>query len=115
MRGCAVASAASAPRDVDEAVFGGVRYGRGVDSSFRLLWKGSVMTPVCCPRCRVRFTPDVVAYLVMCPECGGPVERIASFERAVGFRLFGPQDIPHSLPRAVAVSIPVPESSRARS
>ena len=54
------------------------------------------MTPVCCSRCRLRFTPDVVAYLVMCPECGGPVDRIASFERAVGFRLFGPQDIPHS-------------------
>ena len=73
------------------------------------------MTPVCCPRCRLRFTPDVVAYLVMCPECGGPLERIASFERAVGFRLFGPQDIPHSLPWALAVSIPVPESSQARS
>ena len=87
----------------------------GVDSSVRLLWKGSVMTPVCCPGCRLRFTPAAAAYLVTCPECGGPLERIASFERAVGFRLFGPQDIPHSVPRAVAVSIPVQEPGGARS
>jgi hypothetical protein len=45
----------------------------------------------------------------MCPECGGRLERIAGLERAVGFRLFGPQDAPHSLPEAVAVSVPVPE------
>ena len=89
--------------------------GEGVDSAFRLLWKGSVMTPVCCPSCRLRFTPAAVAYIPMCPECGGPLERIASLERAVGFRMFGPHDMPHSLPAAVAVSIPAPESSRARS
>ena len=93
----------------------GFGVGEGVDSSFWLLRKGSVMAPVWCPSCRLRFTPGAAAYLVSCPECGGPLERVARFERAVGFRLFGPQDLPHSVPRAVAVSIPLPESSRARS
>ena len=79
-----------------------------------LLWKGSVMTPVCCPRCRLRFTPAAAADLVTCPECGGPPERIVSFEQLLGFRLFGPQDIPHSMPQAVAVSIPVHVPGRAR-
>jgi hypothetical protein len=73
------------------------------------------MTPVCCPSCRLRFTLAVAADLVTCPECGRPPERIASFEQAVGFRLYGPQDIPHSVAQAVAVSTPVPEPGGARS
>jgi hypothetical protein len=73
------------------------------------------MTPVCCPRCRLRFTSAAAAYLVACPECGGPPERIASFEHAVGFRLFGPQYIPHSVPPAGAVAILVHEPGGARS
>ena len=93
----------------------GIETGEGVDSAFRRLWKASVMAPVCCPSCRLRFTPAEVAYVALCPECGGTLERVASFERAVGFRLFGPQDVPHSLPEAVAVSTPVAESSGARS
>jgi hypothetical protein len=50
-----------------------------------------------------------MAYLVVCPECGGTLERIVSLERAVGFRLFGPQDVPHPLPQAVAASVAVAE------
>ena len=73
------------------------------------------MTPVCCPRCRLRFTRAAAACLVACPECGGPPERVASFERVVGFRLVGPQDIPPSVPQAVAVSIPLHERDGARS
>src|SRR5690242_11172234 len=92
-----------------------VGYEHGVDSFVRLLWKGSVMTPVCCPTCRLRFTPAAAAQLVACPECGGPPERITSSERVVGFRLLGPQDIPHSVPQAVAVSIPVQEPGGPRS
>ena len=87
----------------------------GVDWSFRFLWKGSVMTPVCCPSCRLRFTPGAAAYLVTCPECGRPPERIASFEQVVGFRRVGPQDMPPSVPQAVAVSLPVPDPGGARS
>ena len=86
----------------------------GVDWSFRFLWKGSVMTPVCCPSCRLRFTPSAAAYLVTCPECGRPPERIGSFEQVVGFCMFGPQDMPPSVPQAVAVSLPVHVPGRAR-
>lgn len=73
------------------------------------------MTRVCCPRCRLRFAPAAAAYLVTCPECGGPPERIASVERLLGFRLCGPQDPPHSVPEAIAVAIPVHEPDGARS
>ena len=73
------------------------------------------MTRVCCPSCRLRFTPAAAAYVVRCPECGGPPERIASSERLVGFRLFEPQDIPHPVPEAIAVAIPVHEPDGARS
>lgn len=67
------------------------------------------MTHVCCPRCRLRFTPAVAAYLVACPECGKPPLQIASLERAFGFRLVGPEDLPVDLPHAAAISIPPSE------
>jgi hypothetical protein len=73
------------------------------------------MTHVCCPACRLRFTLAAAAYLVACPECGEPPQRISSLERAVGFRLFGPEDIPLVLPEAAAVSIPVPDPGAGRS
>jgi hypothetical protein len=72
------------------------------------------MTHLCCPRCRLRFTAAAAAYLVACPECGEPPERIVGLERTFGFRLVGPEDLPHELPLAVAVSIPVPEPGGAR-
>jgi hypothetical protein len=70
--------------------------------------KGSVMTQVCCPRCRLRFTPAAAACIVACPECGEPPHQITS-QSAVGFRLLGPEDLPIELPQAAALSIPVPE------
>jgi hypothetical protein len=72
--------------------------------------KGSVMTHVCCPRCRLRFTPAAAAYIVACPECGELPHQITS-ESAVGFRLHGPEDLPIELPQAAALSIPAPEPS----
>lgn len=63
------------------------------------------MTPVCCPACRVRFTPAAAAYIIACPECGDSPQRIASLECSFGFRLVGPEDLPHELPYATAVSI----------
>jgi hypothetical protein len=65
------------------------------------------MTHFCCPGCRLRFTPASAVVLLACPECGEPPQP-ASLERTFGFRLFAPQDLPDSLPEAVAVSIPVP-------
>jgi predicted amidophosphoribosyltransferase len=66
------------------------------------------MTQVCCPGCRLRFASAAAAYLVVCPECGQPVESALGAADVIGFRLFTPEDVPHELPEAVAVSIPVP-------
>ena len=46
------------------------------------------MTHVCCPDCRLRFTPATAAYLAACPACGEPPQTVAGPERMVGFRLF---------------------------
>jgi hypothetical protein len=66
------------------------------------------MTHLCCPICRLRFTPAAAAYVGACPDCGEPVRR-SNLRDTVGFRLFRLEDIPRSLPEAVAVSIPVPD------
>lgn len=66
------------------------------------------MTHVCCPNCRLRFTPAAAAYLMVCPECGEPPQPLAGLE-AFGFRLFRLEAVPNSLPEAVAVSIPIPD------
>jgi hypothetical protein len=73
------------------------------------------MTHVCCPDCRLRFTPVAAAYLVACPQCGEPPKPMADLEGAVGFQLFRLEDVPHSLPEAVAVSIQIPDPSEGRS
>jgi predicted amidophosphoribosyltransferase len=72
------------------------------------------MTHVCCPDCRLRFTPAGAAYLVACPRCGEPLQTLAGLERMVGFRVFRLEDVPHSLPEAVAVSIPIPDPGAGR-
>jgi hypothetical protein len=68
----------------------------------------TAMTHVCCPRCRLRFTPAAAAYITGCPECGDSPQPIANQERIIGFRLVGPEDLPHELPYATAVSITLP-------
>jgi hypothetical protein len=72
------------------------------------------MTHLCCPRCRLRFTPAAGAYLASCPGCGEPPQP-SSLEDTFGFRIFRLEDIPQPLPEAVAVSIPAPEPDGARS
>jgi hypothetical protein len=47
--------------------------------------------------------------VVVCPECGEPPQWETSPQRLLGFRLVGPQDLPVSLPEAMAVSLPPPE------
>jgi len=74
----------------------------------------TAMTHLCCPACRLRFTHAAAAYLTACPECGDSLQPIDSLERTFGFRLVGPEDLPHELPYATAVSITFPEP-RARS
>lgn len=62
----------------------------------------------CCTHCRLRFTPAVAAYITACPECGDPPEPIASLDLTFGFRLVGPEDLPHELPYVAARSIALP-------
>jgi hypothetical protein len=72
------------------------------------------MTHVCCPACRLRFTPAAAAYMIACPECGDSPQPVAGLECALRFRLVGPEDLPHELPHATAVLITFP-GPRARS
>jgi hypothetical protein len=65
-------------------------------------------TRLCCPHCRLRFTPAVSAHILACPECGDSPQPIASLELTFGFRLIGPEDLPYELPYATAVSIALP-------
>jgi hypothetical protein len=65
-------------------------------------------THLCCPHCRLRFTPAAAAYIVRCPECGDSPQPIASLELTFGFRVIGPDDFPHELPYATAVSVALP-------
>ena len=76
-------------------------------------------THLCCPHCRLRFTPAAAAYIIACPECGDSPKPIASLEGTFGFRVLGPEDLPHGvlgpedlpheLPYASAVSIAFPQ------
>lgn len=73
------------------------------------------MTHVCCPSCRLRFTPAAAAYLAACPGCGERPQPIAGPEGIVGFRLFTVEDVPHELPQAIVISLPVPDLGGGRS
>jgi hypothetical protein len=68
------------------------------------------VTHLCCPACRVRFTPAAAAYIVACPECGDSLHPVAGLEGTFGFRLVGAEDLTDDLPCAIAVSLtpPVP-------
>ena len=85
----------------------------------RPAWEEPTVIPampnVCCPRCRLRFTTAAAAYIIACPECGDSPQPIASLERTLGFRLVGPEDLPHELPYATAVSIAFTDPGPARS
>jgi hypothetical protein len=73
------------------------------------------MTHVCCPDCGLRFTAAAAAYIVACPECGKPPQALVGPEGLVGYRLFRLEDAPPSLPKAVAVSMPIPDPGAWRS
>jgi hypothetical protein len=67
------------------------------------------MTHVCCPRCRLRFTP-AAAYISACPQCGDAPQAIVSLEGTFGFRLVGPEDLSEVFLDAVAVSLTDPRA-----
>lgn len=69
----------------------------------------SMRTHVCCLRCRLRFTAAASAYITTCPECDGSLQQ-TPLESSLGFRRFAAEDVPHALPEAVAVSLPIPET-----
>jgi hypothetical protein len=64
------------------------------------------MTQVCCPSCQLRVSRAAAAYLVVCPECGEPLERDVTAEQILGFRLVAPDVLPEALPTAVAIAMP---------
>jgi hypothetical protein len=72
------------------------------------------MTHLCCPHCRLRFTPAAAAYLTACPTCGEPPQP-SSLQGTIGFRLFRVQDNAGSRPEAVAISLPAPDPDGGRS
>ena len=66
------------------------------------------VTHLCCPDCRLRFTPAAAAYIVACPDCGDSPQLIANLESTFGFRLVGPEDLPQDLPYATAAALKPP-------
>jgi hypothetical protein len=73
------------------------------------------MSQLCCPHCRLRFTPAAAAYILACPECGDSPQPIVSLEQTFGFSVVGPEDLPDELPYSTAVLITFPEPGGARS
>jgi hypothetical protein len=73
------------------------------------------MTHLCCPQCRLRFTPAAEAYLTACPECGEPPQPLAGLAGAVGYRLFRVEETPRPLPDAIEVAMPLPDPGSWRS
>jgi hypothetical protein len=63
---------------------------------------------LCCPSCRLRFSPVAATYLLACPECGAPPTVAAGSENLMGYRLLDPLDGPEIQAEAIAVSLPVP-------
>ena len=69
------------------------------------------MTHLCCPSCRLRFTPAAAAYLRACPECGEPLHQ-RTLSETLGFRKSELHDAPAAMPAALAVTLPVPDPRR---
>jgi hypothetical protein len=66
------------------------------------------VTRLCCPSCSLRFAPAAASYLTACPECGAPPTPVEDPRILVGFRLLDPADLPHTVPEAIAASLPIP-------
>ena len=62
----------------------------------------AALTHLCCPDCRLRFTPAAAAHLGACPDCGEPM-RAASLKGTFGFRIVRLEDVPHAPSQARGV------------
>jgi hypothetical protein len=70
------------------------------------------MTSVCCPKCRLRFSPAASIYLALCPGCDGKPQAISSLADVLGFKLINLQPpAPATGAVAAAVSLPIPSPS----
>jgi anti-sigma factor ChrR (cupin superfamily) len=64
------------------------------------------LTHVCCPTCRLRFTPVVAAHILACPECGALPQIAGSATEIVGYRLS--THLPSALDAADSAALPAP-------
>jgi hypothetical protein len=72
------------------------------------------MSHLCCHHCRVRFTAEAATYLLACPECARPTDRMNHSEDLLGFRLFDPLDISDLVTRGPEAPPPEPGPRRNR-
>jgi hypothetical protein len=74
------------------------------------------MICVCCPECRLRFTPAASAFVESCPECDRVLQSVTNPRAVVGFRLLRLDTLPPAVtdPIAVAVSLPLPDPAGSR-
>jgi hypothetical protein len=74
------------------------------------------MIRVCCPECRLRFSPAASAFIECCPDCDRVLQSVTDPRAMVGFRLLKLDAFPPALtdPIAAAVSLPLPDPSRGR-
>jgi hypothetical protein len=79
------------------------------------LWKGSVMTRVFCPPCRLRFTRAAATHLTACPVCGEPPKVVEHAEQMLGMRLFTEDDVIDVMAIAAEAALPVPGPADGRS
>ncbi len=73
------------------------------------------MTHVCCPRCRLRFTPVAAVNLDLCPLCATPTQPMNAGS-AVGFRLVDSDElVGQEMQAAAAVALPFHDPGLTRS
>ena len=70
------------------------------------------MSHLCCYHCRVRFTAEAATYLLVCPECDEPTERVEQPSRLLGFRLFDPLDLTDMVDDGLEPAKPRPRGAR---
>jgi predicted amidophosphoribosyltransferase len=70
------------------------------------------MIRVCCPQCRLRFSPAATAYINACPDCGQPLKSVSGPQEIIGFRLIELDAVPEAVAQAVSLPVPDPNNRR---